>query len=110
MQDEKQKQELDPAWYISARKAGGSHLGSAETRADGINPVVGPIGKSFLDKVSSKGSLRRGEMCLGWGGHTSGCKNGPAGLCGLTSLLRAKRWSSINPHISPRGRYYHPIL
>lgn len=88
MQEEKQRQEVDPAWHIPACKAGGSHLGSAKTRADGRDPVVGPTGKSFLDKVSSKGSLRRGEICPGWGvGHTAGCKDGPAGLCGLTSLL-----------------------
>lgn len=89
MQEEKQKQGLDPACYISACKAVGPRLGSAKTRASGMNPVVGPTGKSFLDRASSKGSLRKGEMCLGRGGHTAGCKDGLAGLCGLTSLLRA---------------------
>lgn len=68
MQEEKQKQGLDPAWYISACKAVGPRLGSAKTRASGMNPVVGPTGKSFLDRASSNGSLRKGEMCLGWGG------------------------------------------
>lgn len=62
---EKQKQELSPAWYVSGCKARGSSLGSAETGAAGTNPVVEPTGKSFLDKVSSKGSRRKGEMCLG---------------------------------------------
>lgn len=80
MQEEKQRQEVDPAWHIPACKAGGSHLGSAETRAGGRDPVVGPTGKSFLDKVSSKGSLRRGEICPGWGWVTlRGTRTAPQG-------------------------------